>query len=396
MQLVNHATSGRITCVIFLLIEFLDELVFGLQDAAWPLIRADLHLTYIQIGILLSVPGIISNIIEPFIFILGDIWKRRVIILIGGILFTLALILTATSKNFIWLLLAIILFHPSSGAFVSLSQATLIDADETRHEQNMARWTFAGSLGIFIGPLLLGGLIGLGFGWQTGFWALASFSTVILLTAFMQIPNNKQSPVSPPKFTDILDQFRITISELHNGTVLRWLILLEFSNLMLDVLYGFLALYFVDVAGVTPAIAAFAVAIWTGVGLLGDFLLIPLVERIKGLDYLRVSVVLELILFPAFLLTKIFWLKLILLGLLGFFNSGWYAILKANLFSSMPGKSGSVLALDNVSGLIGKLIPFGIGLAAQTFGLGTAIWLLLAGPIALLIGLPRAKNTVNR
>jgi len=43
----------------------------------------------------------------------------------------------------------------------------------------------------------------------------------------------------------------------------------------------------------------------------------------------------------------------------------------------------------NVSGMFGKLIPFGIGLAAQAFGLGLAIWLLLVSPIVLYIGLPR-------
>jgi FSR family fosmidomycin resistance protein-like MFS transporter len=165
--------------------------------------------------------------------------------------------------------------------------------------------------------------------------------------------------------------------------------MLEFSDLMLDILYSFLPLYFVDVAGFTPAEAALSVAVWTGVGLLGDFFLIPLVERVKGLDYLRVSVVIELILFPLFLLSSIPWLKLVIAGLMGFFNAGWYAILKAKLFESMHGQSGVAQALDNVSGLIGKLIPFSIGLAAQAFGLGTAMWLLLAGPIVLLIGLPR-------
>ena len=164
---------------------------------------------------------------------------------------------------------------------------------------------------------------------------------------------------------------------------------------MLDVLYGFLALYFVDVVGVTTTSAALAVAVWTGVGLLGDFLLIPLVERVKGLDYLRLSVLLELVLFPAFLLVPQLWLKLSLLGLLGFFNSGWYAILKAHLFSAMPGRSGSVQALDNLSGLFGRLLPFAIGLAAQAFGLGAAMWLLLAGPVALLIGLPRHIRSVT-
>jgi FSR family fosmidomycin resistance protein-like MFS transporter len=53
---------------------------------------------------------------------------------------------------------------------------------------------------------------------------------------------------------------------------------------------------------------------------------------------------------------------------MGFFNAGWYAILKAKLFESMHGQSGAALTLDNVSGLIGKLIPFGIGLAAQAYG----------------------------
>jgi MFS transporter, FSR family, fosmidomycin resistance protein len=172
---------------------------------------------------------------------------------------------------------------------------------------------------------------------------------------------------------------------------LRWLLLLQFANLMLDVLFGFIALYFVDVSGLSPEFAALAVSIWTGMSLLGDFLLVPLVERVRGLDYLRVSVILELLLFPAFLLAPQPWLKLILLGLLGLFNSGWYAIRQAHLFSSLPGKSGTVLALDTVSGLFGNLLPFGIGLAAQAFSLGRAIWLLLAGPIALLLYLPRSN-----
>jgi FSR family fosmidomycin resistance protein-like MFS transporter len=79
----------------------------------------------------------------------------------------------------------------------------------------------------------------------------------------------------------------------------------------------------------------------------------------------------------------------VLVGLLGFFNSGWYAILQGRLYSSMPGKSGTVMALGNITGLIGGLLPLAIGLAADAFGLRVAIWLLLAGPIALLVGLPR-------
>src|SRR5260221_2811325 len=110
--------------------------------------------------------------------------------------------------------------------------------------------------------------------------------------------------------------------------VLRWLSVVEFYNLMLDILLGFLALYFVDVVGVTVQQASLAVAVWTGVGLLGDLLLIPLLERVRGLTYLRISAALEFFLFPALLLVPGFGLKLIILALLGFFNAGWYSILQ--------------------------------------------------------------------
>jgi FSR family fosmidomycin resistance protein-like MFS transporter len=185
---------------------------------------------------------------------------------------------------------------------------------------------------------------------------------------------------------------RLAFAALRRREVLRWLILLEFSDLMLDVLLSYLALYFHDVAGLTESQAAGAVLVWLVVGLLGDLLLIPLLEKVDGLNYLRLSVLLELLLFPAFLLVPRVGLKLVLVALLGFFNSGWYAILKGRLYSSLPGQSGTVMALDNLTGLVGGLLPFAIGLAADAFGLGTAIWLLLAGPVALLVGLPRRRQ----
>jgi MFS transporter, FSR family, fosmidomycin resistance protein len=382
--------------LIFLLIEFLDELVFGVTDSAWPLMRTDLHLNYVQIGLALSLPGIIGNMVEPFLGILGDVWKRRVLILGGGIFFALACLLTAISHNFIFLLVSFIVFNPASGAFVSLSQATLMDTDPLRHEQNMARWTFAGSVGVFLGPLLLGAAAWIGFGWRGLFFVLAGLAVLTLAGAWWLLPPAAGGHPSLPSLRLMWNGFCMGFAALRQRAVLRWLVLLEFSNLMLDVLYGYLALYFVDVVGFSPTKAALAVAVWTGFGLLGDFLLIPLLERVHGLGYLRLSVLMELVLFPAFLLIANPWIKLVVAGLLGLFNSGWYAILKGNLYSSMPGHSGTVMALEDISGLIGKLLPFGIGLAAERFGLGSALWICLAGPIALFIGLPPQRFILKK
>jgi FSR family fosmidomycin resistance protein-like MFS transporter len=376
--------------MIYLLIEFLDELIYGVSEAAWPFIRADLHLNYVQIGLALSLPGLLANFVEPFLAILGDVWKRRTIILVGGVFFALSLFFTSISYSFIFLLFSFILFNPASGAFVSLSQASLMDSDHARREQNMARWTFAGSLGVVIGPLLLGSAAYIGFGWRGVFASLSALAAIVLLIAVHRLPASDRDQPPLPRWSDFKTGLRNTYYAIRKKPVLRYLILLEFSDLMLDVLYSFLALYFVDVGGLTPAQAVLAVTVWAVVGLLGDFLLIPLLEKVRGLNYLRVSVILELILFPAFLLVSNIFLKLILLALLGFFNSGWYAILQAKLYESMPeGLSSTAIAVGNVTGFFGKLLPFGLGLAAQTFGLGTAMWFLLAGPLALFIGLPR-------
>jgi len=163
---------------------------------------------------------------------------------------------------------------------------------------------------------------------------------------------------------------------------------------MLDVLLGFLALYFVDVAGATPAQAGAAVAVWTGLGLLGNLLLIPLLERVRGLSYLRLSAVVELVLFSTFLLAPGFGAKLVLLGLLGLFNTSWYSILQAQLYSAMPGQSGTVMTPGNVFGLVGGLIPLGLGLVAERFDLVATMWLLLLGPVALLVGLPKQRESI--
>jgi len=385
----------RPTTELLLLIEFLDEFIYGAREAAWPLIRTDLGLTYVQIGILLGLPGIVSGLTEPALGILGDVWKRRVLVLGGGAVFALSLLLTGLSRTYVWLLLSFVLLSPASGAFVGLSQATLMDVAPQHHERNMARWTLAGSLGGVLGPVVLAGCLALAFGWRAIFIGTAIVTTGVLLLA-RRIPfGGPQSAAGSSGETTgsgasaFLDGLRNALRVLRRRDVLRWLLLLQFSNLMLDVLLGYLALYFVDVAQVTLTQASTAVAVWTGVGLLGDFLIIRLLTRLSGLRYLRISAAVELLLFCGFLLISAFAGKLLLLALLGLFNAGWYSILKAQLYSSLPGQSGVAMAVSNVFGLFGSLIPLGLGFVAEYAGLPVTMWLLGVGPLALLVGLPR-------
>ncbi|HEY9283534.1 MAG TPA: hypothetical protein VIP46_08775, partial [Pyrinomonadaceae bacterium] len=179
---------------------------------------------------------------------------------------------------------------------------------------------------------------------------------------------------------------------LRRREVVRWLALLELADLMLDGFHGFIALYFVDAVGLAEGRAAVAVAVWTGVGLAGDLLIIPLLERVRGLSYLRWSALASLALLPALLAAPGVAAKLVALALLGLANSGWYAILKAQLYAALPGRSSTAVSLHSTAGLVGGLVPLALGLFAERFGLAAMMWLLLASPVSLLALIPRADK----
>lgn len=356
-----------------------------MRAAAWPLIRDDLDLSYAEVGLVLAVPGIVGSALDPVIGVLGDTPRRRALLVGGGLVFALSAALTSVSVGFWSLLVALVIGNPATGAFVSLAQATLMDLAPDRRERSMAWWTLAGSFGYVGGPLLLAGGLFLGIGWRGLVAGLAVISVPLALAA-------RRLPPGESRDESLGDGVRAALSALRSREVLRWLLLLEAADLMLDVLHAFLALYLVDVAGQSVVEAGLGVAVWTGAGLVGDALLIPLLRRVSGGGYLRAGASVALFAYPAFLLTPSLPVKLVLLALLGLLNSGWYAIPKAGLYSALPGRSGTAVAVGGVAGIGAALVPAGLGALAGAVGLGTTMWLLLLAPVALLALVPRDRS----
>jgi MFS transporter, FSR family, fosmidomycin resistance protein len=378
--------AGRVlrTAVLALLaVEVLDELVFGAREAAWPLIRRDLGLGYAEVGLLLSIPAYVSMVAEPGIGLLGDTRWRRAVVAGGGVAFALALVGAALADSFWPLLIAFVVLFPAAGAFVSLSQATLMDLDPDGRERNMARWSVAGGLGAVGGPLAVAALAGWGGGWRWLFGAFALLALGLMLATMRVWPAG--TTVAPAR-----PSVRAALRAARRPTVVRWLVVLEFADLLTDVLLGFLALYFVDEVGVSAKTGGFAVAVWTGAGLVGGLGIVVLLRRFSGLSYLRASAPVALGLYAGFLLAPGAPAKLALVALLGLATAGWYSIPKARLYAALTGQSGAALTLGGLAGLIRAAAPLALGLAAERYGLGAAMWILLAAPIGLLALLPRS------
>ena len=159
------------------------------------------------------------------------------------------------------ILFAFVIMASASGAYVNLAQATLIDRDLTRSAPTMARWTILGSIGVTASPLIATAVFYLGYGWRGLYLSLVAvaglYAMILIRHRFNGDHVSGEESVSPK----IL--FQNLITGLTNRELIRWMLLTELADLMLDKLLEVTGLYFHDVAGVSLAAASAAVAVST-------------------------------------------------------------------------------------------------------------------------------------
>jgi FSR family fosmidomycin resistance protein-like MFS transporter len=409
-----------------------------------PLIRHDLALSYLQVGLLAAIPLVVGSILElPVGVISGTGSRRRRFVLSGGLVFIASVLAAGLATSFIGLLVALTIFFPASGLFVSLTQAALMDSAGGRRAQLMARWTLAGSVGAVTGPILVAVVLGAGGTWRLAFILIAACSAAawcaVALTGAATGRSDGQTRAEADdedldnagrddagrddagddeagrddarcneagdgdagdgdaRDGDARDDdtawpgWRAAVLVVRRSGALRWLALLEVANMLLDVLTPFLALYLVAAVHVSPTVAALAIAVRLGAGLAGDVLLIRLLARRDSRQVIRASVWATLALFPAFLLVPGLGAKLVVLAALTIATAPWYPVLQAELYGSLPGRSGLAVSLTSASGLFGALGPLAVGLLAEDFGLSWAMASLCAVPV-LMLAVPAGRR----
>ncbi len=346
-----------------------------------PAIRADLGLSYAELGLALSLPALVAAAVEPAFGVLGDTRHRRTVILAGGVAFAAGLIgLAAAAAPAVFVVVMCVLY-PASGAFVSLSQATLMDMQDGRRDLAMNRWVIAGGMGVLGGPALVAASIGAGLGWRAPFLVMAA-AAAALAWGVRRIPLG-------PAGGGLRANAGATLRLLTRGPILRGLVLLELADLQLDVMHALLGVYLVDAGGIGAGGAALALGIVAAASLAGNLLLPRLLRRISGARYVVASALAVLVAYPAVLLAPEAAAKVAAATLVGLLTCGWYPLLKARLYDHLPGRSGAATALSSTSGTLAGLLPLGLGVLAGRYGISVAMWALLAGPAGLVLLYPR-------
>lgn len=390
--------GGLLLGLLFLAIEFFDELDYGIRSAALPSLRDDLGLTYAQVGILLGLPHILGAMLEWLLMLLGDTALRKRLIVAGGMAIALALLIIASATSFPPVLLAWVISFPASGAFVTLSQATLMDVNPGREAHMMARWSFSGSLANLVGPLLLAGGFALGWGWRWAFWMLAGLALLLAGLAWrsaLPLPAHPAVEVaqSDPSMRRVgAALLRGLWQALHSPRLLLMILLLQLADLMMDVLSSYLPLFYTDIMALKPTQVALLLSATMLANLVSDALVIPLLEKFDGRRLVRLSAVVVGVLYVAFLVAPWVAAQVVLVLLLKLLTLGWYSVLQGEAYAAAPGRSGTVMALNSLGGLLGGIFPWLIGVAAEQVGLRPAMWLLLLGPLSMLALMPKAKQ----
>lgn len=378
--------------VVFLVLEFYDELSYIIGNTVLPSIRTDLALSYAQVGLLLGLPHLINTFIEPVLMLLGDTHLRKGLVVGGGLFVVISCLLVAGAWSFPVILVAFIVSNPAYGAFVSLSQATLMDLNPNREPHMMARWAVAGSLGNLIGPLILAGGFSLMLGWRWVFYVLAGAALLLtLLVLIKPFPLHKDFRSGNPE--DSAENLKTFFQKLwrmaRNPELIRWIGLQQSADLMMDIFIEFLPLYLVDVMKLSAAQVGLLLGAYILIALLSDIILIPLLERVPGRLVVRISSSAAAIIYVAWLLSPWLLVKVILLLSLSLAKIGWYPVLAGETYAVAPGRSGTIKALGSIGGLTAGGLRWLVGWVANLAGLPTAMWLLLLAPISLILFVPK-------
>lgn len=369
----------------------IDELVSGVPVLTTPLLRAEFHLTYGQVGLLFTAMELSGFVVDPLVNTFSDQWSKRRL-LIGGMLgLAFGFAIAAISPIFGLLSAGMMIIGATNGTALGMGQALLIDARPAVSLRTMTRWTIMGALGDLLAPLLIATALAAGFGWRTLWWGSALLWLVIAAAIWLQrLPTTVGSSGGTSARVDWPALRANLLMGLRTPRLLRW-IFLDICPTLLDELFlVFAALYLTDTLGMTPAAASLMLAVPVVGGLGGLALLHTLGTRLPSLRLLRASAVVVLVGLLVFLAARAPLAALLGLGLAGLGASFWYPIMSAGAYDSLPGRSGTVRALGSLRKPLEIVLPLLLGLAAEQWGIASALGLLLLAPTTVLLLAPRA------
>jgi multidrug resistance protein len=172
------------TLLVLTGLNFINYIDRSILFAVQPLVQQEFHLTDERVGWLSSAFFIFYMLAAPFIGPIGDRYPRKIIIVLGALVWSGATLLTALTTDYWTLFLRHVIVGVGEATFVTVTPGYIADlfAEEKRGRM-LAVFYLAIPVGTACG-YLLGGWLGPAHGWRMPFYVAAA-PGVLLAFAFL-------------------------------------------------------------------------------------------------------------------------------------------------------------------------------------------------------------------
>ena len=276
LKRVLHQWGGTISS-FFAYTHFSHDMCAALLTAMLPLIRAELGLSYLQSGLLLSSFSITSGLSQFIGGWFGDRFSRRTVIAIGLGGVGLASLAIGLNSSYYPMLAILVIMGIFSGAYHPSATSLLSGYfEEARRGKVIAIHSLGGSFGFAAGPIL-GGLLAQWLGWQFAFIILsipALAAVVLVFKKFRKLEYTSVGRSVDRASTEDAVPDQPVLERTSLGQVLRTIATITTLAVLTQFVAGsamaFIPIYLVDKHGFTPANAAMLTGIVRGGSVVGS------------------------------------------------------------------------------------------------------------------------------
>jgi predicted MFS family arabinose efflux permease len=353
-------------------------------------VRADLGLTYADVGLILAAPAA-SGLLGHGLWIAADYVDRRLMSTVGAVFYGLCLLLIASAHSLGLVLAGAFLWGIASDGMIAGCELTLIQLSGPRLTANLGWVNAFAAVGDLLGPLSVAFATGLGGDWRQ--ILVTGGSGTLLYGLLLSRQSFPPRQPTPPDAAKPLDAIRAVLAARH---VLLLGLVAGLFSLLDEPFLGFLIVYLQQVQGLAAAAALAVVAIAVGSGIIGSIAVSWFSGRLSATRLLWTFGV--LIAGSVGLLVFSPLVAGLLVGAFVFGLSGaiFYSVLQAAYFSRRPDQAGVVRAVISTVGWVGIGFPALVGAVADSHGLTLGLSLYAAVPIAFLVLLVPATGDARR
>jgi predicted MFS family arabinose efflux permease len=362
-----------------LLVRFADELFGFLPAGTLPQIRAEMHLSYAQAGLLLAMPSV-GGILGLPMSLAADHVSRRALASAGALAVGICFIGFGASPVFAGIAVAAFLWGAASDAFNVGSSVALVDISGRHLTAALSRANLLSSVGDLLSPALLAFAAAVGVGWR---WLFAGSGGLMLGYAAWLAA----SPLPPPHPSAEKSVARGVVEVIRDGRV--WLLATAQALLALvdEPYLAFLILFLLQVRGIpTPVGILVAMADLAGAAL-GSMVAAVLLERRPRTVMTACGVGMAVglgVLITATSLPAMF----IAAALSGICSAIVWVGIDARVLGLRPGQAGATIAVVSAIGLVEIPVPAVVGLVADNRGLFAAMSLYVGVVIVMTLLMP--------